>query len=156
MQKAATIHLGAQGTFNLVRAQDQKSTGLNSTAAFSSSNANRPVSVSVLRVDSEPQSIVCSPLPVWSALGLTPGRWGSVCYVCCLRVCTYGGWVGVSLAMSWSICIQDDIDIVQNQFGSANKRYCALPPIPQLFAVGVMFRRWWTARWSNFKGRSYI
>jgi len=46
-------------------------------------------------------------------------------YVC---VC-----VGMSWAMSWSICIQiqHNIDRVHNQFGSANKRYYALPPIPQ-------------------------
>jgi len=36
---------------------------------------------------------------------------------------------------------QDNIDKVQNRFGSANKRYCALPPILQrldLLALGVL------------------
>jgi len=44
--------------------------------------------------------------------------------------------VGMSWAMSYELFHmypEQHINIVQNQFGSANKCYCALPPIPQLF-----------------------
>jgi len=46
----------------------------------------------------------------------------------CVCTCVCGGGMSWSWAMtwSWSICIQH-IDIVHNQFGSANQRYCALP-----------------------------
>ena len=65
-----------------------------------------------------------------------------MCDGCCLRVCVCV-LVRVSVGMSWAAMAMSyelvhmypgqHINIVQTQFGSANKRYCALPPIPQLF-----------------------
>jgi len=61
---------------------------------------------------------------------ITPTASTLICVCVRVFVCCVG--MSLSWTMSWSICIQDNIDIVHNQFGSANKRHCALPPIPQL------------------------
>ena len=58
-----------------------------------------------------------------------------VCDACCLRVyvCVGGYVLGYELVIC--ICIQDNINIVHNQFGSANQRYCALPHHSSTFGL---------------------
>jgi len=66
----------------------------------------------------------------------------AMCAVCCLRVCmcvcecgyVYVLVLGYELVIC--ICIQDNINIVHNQFGSANQRYCALPHHSGLRGLG--------------------
>jgi len=85
-----------------------------------------------------------------------------VCDVCCLRVCTcvcvcVRYVLAMSWALSWSIYVSTGQhrhrNLVHNQFGSANKRYCALPHhsstfgltrhLPQVALLGaVVLRKW--------------
>jgi len=58
----------------------------------------------------------------------------AMCAICvCVRVCGGGHVLGYELVIC--SCIQDNINIVQTHFGSANQRYCALPHHSSTFGL---------------------